>query len=139
MLEILVLCSLSLENMTSPEKMEQRTAIKFYVKDGMTPSDTWKFISIAENNQKCSRSLIFNRHKRFTDGRAECRDNKLTGRPSITEKKVQTVKAILSNDRRRSIDEISNELGISHGGVHKIIKENLNMNKVAARWVSSFA
>ena len=45
--------------MTSTKGMEQRAAIIFCVKAGMTPSDTWKFILFAENYQKCSRSLVF--------------------------------------------------------------------------------
>lgn len=38
-------------------------------------------------------------------------------------------------NRRITIDEISNELDISHISAHKIIAEQLKFNKVCAQWV----
>ena len=64
--------------------MEQQAATKICLKAGMTPSDTWDFISIAENHQKGSLLLVFKWHNCFANGRTDCVDDKRTGRPSIT-------------------------------------------------------
>ena len=36
---------------------------------------------------------------------------------------------------RYTCDEIAHELNISHGSVHRILMEHLQMRKIAARWV----
>ncbi len=57
--------SIYVENMTSLERTEQRTVIKFCAKAGMTPTDTLKFMSSGDTSRKCSRSLVFKWHSRF--------------------------------------------------------------------------
>ena len=48
---------------------------------------------------------------------------------------VEIQKALEEVDRRYSCDEIAHELDISHGSVHRILTETLQMRKIAARWV----
>ena len=61
----------------------------------------------------------------------------LCGRPllAMTGENVENVAKLLNNDRRYSCDEIAHELDISHGSVHRILTERLQMRKIAARWV----
>ena len=57
------------EKVKSEDRTEQRSVIKFCVGAGMTPTETWKFISKLEKARKGSRSILFDWHKRFSDGR----------------------------------------------------------------------
>jgi histone-lysine N-methyltransferase SETMAR len=45
------------------------------------------------------------------------------------------VKGVIAKDRKKSIDDIADTVGLYHGTVHKIVTKDLNMNKVCARWV----
>ena len=54
---------------------------------------------------------------------------------ATTGENVENVAKLLNDDRRYSCDEIAHELDISHGSVHRILTEGLQMRKIAARWV----
>ena len=45
------------------------------------------------------------------------------------------VRQIICEDRRRTIDEVSMLVGISHGTYHKILTEDLKMRRVASKFV----
>jgi hypothetical protein len=49
--------------------MEQRAVIKFCADIGKTPTETHKFIKQSVTHSNVSRSLVFNWHKIFSDGR----------------------------------------------------------------------
>ena len=48
---------------------------------------------------------------------------------------MENVAKLLNYDRRYSCDEIAHEFDISHGSVHQILTERLQMRKIAAQWV----
>ena len=48
---------------------------------------------------------------------------------------MENVAKQLNDDRRYSCDETAHDLDISHGSVHRILTERLQMRKIAARWV----
>ena len=48
---------------------------------------------------------------------------------------IASVEALVTSDRRISMKEIKEEIGISHGTVHQILTEDLNYSKKSARWV----
>ena len=50
----------------------------------------------------------------------------------MTGENVENVAKLLNDDRRYSCDEIAHELNISHGSVHRILTEHLQMRKIAA-------
>ncbi|KFM68018.1 hypothetical protein X975_04435, partial [Stegodyphus mimosarum] len=73
----------------------------------------------------------------FENGRTEMDDDEREGRPSTAtnlEIAACVNECILAN-RCIMTEEISNELYISHGSVHKIIADHLKFHKVCARWV----
>jgi hypothetical protein len=73
----------SLEKTTFSNKVEQRVVIKFCVDIGKTPTETYKFIKQSVTHSNVSRSLVFKRHKRFSDGRGSLMDDSREGRPSF--------------------------------------------------------
>ncbi|XP_060575741.1 protein GVQW3-like [Ruditapes philippinarum] len=121
---------------TSEKRTEQRAVIKFCAMSGMTPTDTWKFFNQKEGVHNCSRTLVFDWHKRFREGQTEITDSARSGRPGNDQRSIQDVKDVIAKDRRKSIYDIADTVGLCHGTVHMIVtKLFLNMNKVCARWV----
>ncbi|XP_045156837.2 protein GVQW3-like [Mercenaria mercenaria] len=120
------------ETSTPLELTEQRVVITFCVKAGMTSTDTCKFMNTGECVQKVSRSLVFDWHKRFKEGREDIKDNARIGRPKLAGG-VNRVGCLVSLDRRMSADDIVVIVGLSHGTVHKILTHDLEMNKVVRR------
>lgn len=122
--------------MTSIGDIKLRAAIQFCVGLGKTPTQTYKLVQEAKTVKKCCRSLVFKWHRQFKEGRTSIEDDTRRGRPA--EKKVdivKTVKDLLDKDRRLTIRTISTKLDIPATTVHRILKRELHMSKVSARWV----
>lgn len=125
---------LSVKSPTSCERTEQRAVIKFCVTAGMTPTDTWKFMNPNGSAQKVSRTVVFDWHRRFKDGRGAISDDPRSGRPKDTGG-AKKVESLVLSDRRKSVDELADTAGLGHATVHKILKEDMKMTKVCTRWV----
>jgi hypothetical protein len=97
---------------------------------GMTPTDTWKFLNQKEGVHNCSRTLVFDWHKRFREGQTEITDSARSGRPGNDQRSIKNMKDVIAKDRRKSIDDIADTVGLCHGTVHKIVTKDL-----CARWV----
>ena len=48
---------------------------------------------------------------------------------------VAAVKSLIEEDRRLTVSDISTAVGVSYGNVHSILRNQLKMSKVHARWV----
>ena len=51
---------------------------------------------------------------------------------------IERVRHIIREDRRRTLDEVSILVGISHGTCHKILTEDLKTRRVATKFVPRF-
>ena len=121
---------------TLTSRMEQRAVIKHCVNAGMTPTDTLSFLKKDQSKPKCSRSMVFCWHRRFSNGHEDTGDLKRSGRPSgVNETDVRSVQKMLQEDRRWTVREISEMLNLKRTAVHNIVTEHLNLTKVCARWV----
>ena len=96
-----------------------------------------KFLKQSEKHSKVSRSLIFKWHKRFADGRDSLADDEWEGRPSFRESDAvkNEVRDVINGDRRLTVREVADKCGISKTTAHQILGNDLNMNRVCARWV----
>jgi hypothetical protein len=81
--------------------------------------------------------LIFKWHKRFADWRDSLADDEREGRPSFRESDaVKTeVRDVINGDQRLTVREVADKCGISKTTAHQILGNDLNMNRVCARWV----
>jgi len=122
---------LSWHIMATTLKLEQRCVIKFCANANMTPTDTLEFIQRGNQHTDVSRSLVFAWHKKFRDGLDDVFDKPRSGRPCRRKDDVSRVQDITSEDRRRSVPEISDLTGIC---VNVVLTDTLKMNKVFARW-----
>ena len=108
---------------------EQRACIKLCFKLEKTATECYEMLKTAFGVDAMGRSQTFQWFSRFKVGRTLIDDDEHSGRPvsSSTPEMIETVHKIIHEDRRRTIDEVSMLVGISHGTCHKILTEDLEM------------
>lgn len=118
-------------------KVEQRYAIKFCVRLGKTPTETFEMIKGAYLDNSLSRCRVFEWHKKFKDGCESVEDEPRPGRPQTArnDTKIAEINDLIQNDRRIGIKRISDNVNLSYGTTQKIIHEDLEYRKIAARWI----
>lgn len=116
---------------------EQYGAIKTYAKAGKTATEAYNLLKVAYGDKALSRTRVFDWFKQFKDGRedAESRAGKGTPRRVRIDKNVEMVKNLINDDRRKSIEDVVSESGLSRGTIERIIHDDLHLSKKAARWV----
>ena len=84
-----------------------------------------------------NRASIFEWHKRFKEGRESVRDDEECGRSKDvrTPELICQIKNFMDKDRRESTETISAQFDVSVGTVHIIIREELKMWKICAKFV----
>jgi len=73
--------------------VEQQINLKFLVRLGKTPTEALKLHQEVYGDDTMSRTRLFERHRRFKEGREEVEDDYRSGRPSTsrTEENVHCV------------------------------------------------
>ena len=84
-----------------------------------------------------NRASVFEWHKRLKEGRESVRDDERCGRNKEvrTPELIGHIKNSMDQDRRVSIETISAQFDVSVGTVHIIIREELKMRKICAKFV----
>ena len=118
-------------------KLEQRANIKLCVKLGRSGAETFEMIRRACGNEAMSCARCSEWHMRFKRGRTSLEDDERSGRPSkiSTPKNVETIRRLVDEDRRRTIKDIAVIVNMSYGTVQAILTCDLNMHRVAAKFV----
>nr|CAD45369.1 transposase [Bythograea thermydron] len=119
------------------DKIEYRAVIKFLTKEGKNAKEIHDRLVAMYNDTAPSYTTVTRWHKEVRHGRESLEDDPRVGRPSkaTSEDNVDRVEAMIMENRRVKVEEISLEIGISHGSVCTIIHHHLGMSKVSARWV----
>jgi len=119
------------------EEQEQRMCITFCVKLGRNGAETSEMLRTAFGEQCLSHARIFKWHKRFKEGRDSADENPRSGRPttSKTDNCVARVQELIQANRHLKIRELSVEFGVSYGTCQAILTQDLNMRRVAAKFV----
>ena len=83
-----------------------------------------------------NRTSVFEWHKRFKKGRESMRDDERCGRSMEvrTPELIDQIKNFMDKDRRVSMDTISAQFDVSVGTVHTIIRGELKMQKICAKF-----
>ena len=119
------------------DTLEERYAIKFCFKLGKNATETYGMLQTAFGASCINRTSVFEWPKRFKEGRESVRDDEKCGR----RKEVRTPELIgqimnfMDKDRRVSIETISAQFDVSVGTVYTIIREELKMRKICAKFV----
>ena len=84
-----------------------------------------------------NRASVFKWHKRFKEGRVSVRDDEKCGRSKEvrTPELIGQIKNFMDKNRRVSIVTISAQFDVSVGTVHTIIRAELKMRKICAKFV----
>ena len=84
-----------------------------------------------------NRTSVFEWHKRFKEGRESVRYDERRGRSKKvrTPELIRQIKNFMDKDRHVSIEIISAQFDVSVGTVHTIIREELKIRKIYAKFV----
>ena len=119
------------------DTLEERYAIKLCFKLGKNATETYGMLQTAFGASCMNRASVFEWHNRFKEGRESVKEDERSGRS----KEVRTpgligqIKNFMDKNRRVSIETISAQFDVSVGTVHKIIREELKMRKICAKFV----
>ncbi|UYV81457.1 hypothetical protein LAZ67_20001241 [Cordylochernes scorpioides] len=96
---------------------EQWANIKFCVKFKKSFTETLALMNEAYEDEKLSRTQVYIWYKRFKNGRKSIADHLRSGRPltPTTDRNIGQVRDLIVADRKMTIDNISEILGISYG------------------------
>ena len=106
-------------------------AIKFCVKANKSAVETIELISKAYLRAAMSRADVYRRYGRFLDGREDVKDDTRCGRPSTTGtvENVKSVRHLLTEDRRTTLQVIADRSNIGKETVRRIVTEDLGKKK----------
>jgi transposase len=91
--------------------MEQQINIKFCVKLGKTPTETYEMLQTVYGDEALSRSSVFEWFKPFKDGRENLQIDPRSGRPSISRntEEIANFHEMVTRDRRLTLRMMSDE------------------------------
>ncbi|UYV84101.1 hypothetical protein LAZ67_X001176 [Cordylochernes scorpioides] len=117
--------------------MDQRTCIKFCVKNEIKCADAFRMLTLAYGEATLDRSSVYRWYKMFSEGREDVNDEERAGRPSTstTDEKINEVEKMILANRRITVREVAEDLNISIGSCHSIFINDLGMRRVAAKFV----
>jgi len=119
------------------EKQEVRAVIKYFYFKGLTPQEIFTDMKETLGESAPAYSTVTKWYAEFKHGGLSCKDSQRCGRPStaVNEETAEKINKLVMNDRRLSVYFIAESVGISIGSAHSILRQNLMMKKVSARWV----
>ncbi|UYV60688.1 hypothetical protein LAZ67_1001909 [Cordylochernes scorpioides] len=117
--------------------MDQRTCIKFCVKNEIKCADAFRMLIVAYGEATLDRSNVYRWYKMFSEGREDVNDEERAGRPSTstTDEKINEVEKMILSNRRITVREVAEDLNISIGSCHSIFINDLGMRRVVAKFV----
>jgi len=110
--------------------------ITFCANLGKSSTETLTMIYQAFGDQSLCRAQVFQRHARFKTGRTSVDGDEHIGRPTscATPETVARIQELVRQDRRRTIHDIAEEVGIGYGTFQRVQTEELVMHRVAAKF-----
>ncbi|UYV64621.1 hypothetical protein LAZ67_3001351 [Cordylochernes scorpioides] len=99
------------------KKMDQRTCIKFCVKNEIKCADAFRMLTVAYGEATLDGSNVYRWYKMFSEGREDVNDEERPGRPSTstTDEKIKEVEKMILANRRITVREVAEDLNISIG------------------------
>lgn len=116
---------------------ERRAIIKFLCANGENCVNIHRELVSVCGDEALDYSNVNRWVEKFKTGRVSSADFLRSGRPcsSRTAANTERVNNLILGDLRLTIEEICAKTGLTHGSVVRIIKDDLKMTKVSARWV----
>ena len=102
----------------------------------------WENLSLSALQQvygdtALKKSAVYDWFSWFKNGQEKLEDDQRSGRPSTcrTAEMTEKVRKLIQCNRRMTIVELEQEVGISHGSIHAILSDDLKMRCVSAKFV----
>ena len=107
----------------------------------MQCSKALEMFTIAYGESTLSKKNVYKWYKLFQEGRENVENEPRPGCPSTstTDENVEAVKEIVLKNRRNTIREVAEDVGISFGSCHDILSDVLGMRRVSAKFVPIIA
>jgi len=120
---------------------EQRVCVKFCLKLGKTFTETFQMLQQAYGEDCLSHTQCYEWYQRFKSGRTSIEDDPKSGWPSSStgDNHIEKVHSVIRENRRLTIREVSEEIGICKSSCHTILTEKLKMHHVAANFCAASA
>lgn len=120
-----------------PVSVAQRIVIRFLVRENVKTADIVTRLQAQFGNETLSTSQVYRWAKSFAEGRDMVENEPHNRRPrtSITPDNIKRVEEMILEDRRVTVRDLSEEVGISIGSIESIIHNHLEYRKITARWV----
>jgi len=118
-------------------QFEQCANIKFMCSLGKSASEMLSVLQQVYGDTTLKKSAVYDWFFRFKNGQETLEDDQRSGRPSTsrTAKMIEKVRQLIQCDRRMTIVELEQEVGISHGSIHAICSDDLKMRHVSVKFV----
>ena len=116
---------------------EQRMCVKFCFKLGKTFVKTFELLKQAYREERMSHTQCYECFKRFKEGRTSSVKTPRPGQPSTSTDNcyVERVCEVIRGNRRLTVQEVAEEMGISIGSCHAILTRKLQMHRVSPKFV----
>ena len=87
-----------------------------------------KMLTKAYGESAINKKRVYEWYEHFQDGRKDVEDDERPGRPSTstTDENLEKVKEMVMNDRRITIREVADDVGISIGSCHEICGKTIH-------------
>ena len=116
---------------------EQRVYCKIQAQLGFPPIEIHADLQNVYGNGALKYATVCKWVRHLNGGRESIENDTRVGRPVsvLTEKNVATVKTLIEEDARYTVQEIEELSGIHSSSVLKILRERLGLHKICGRWV----
>ncbi|XP_035905959.1 protein GVQW3-like isoform X2 [Anopheles stephensi] len=117
--------------------VEQRACIRFCLRNEINAAETLRMLRKAFGEDSMSKKNVYKWYSDFKNGREKVEDEDRPGRPSTStdDAHVVQVKDLVVNNRRLTIRDLSERVGISKASVNTILKDVLRLKRVKSRLV----
>jgi len=117
-----------------------RVYVKFCCKLGQNFKETFKLLNLAYREDCMSLTQCYEWFKRFKEGRMSVGEDPRPGwlSTSTNDDHVDRGRAVICDNRRLTVREVADEVGISIESCHQIFTDELQMRRVSAKFVPLF-
>lgn len=122
------------------DRKDQRVCIKFCVKNEKTESEIYDMLQKAYGKASLSRFIVYEWVRCFRKDRDLMKEDLWSGKQSAScsDANVDKIRHKIQEDRRLTVKELSDELGIAQESCQSILTVNLGLRRVAGKLVPRF-
>ena len=119
------------------EKLQQHAAVKFCFLVRKTAGETVVMLETAYKEAALGKTQVYEWFSHFRNGELSLADQPRSGRSSTArmDENIAWIRELILEDRRRTTDELVDLSGVSWSSCQRILSEELQMKRVAAKFV----